>query len=117
MHQKILNNSKTRHLYSRDFFFKNSAIQLILVSLGNLHFLIFLKMSLESLKVVLFNIVFDLIEILIKLLKCNVFGAKESRSSLNLRIILSHPLVGLFEYLFMFWLHRHPKFKTVRQTV
>ena len=45
-------------------------------------------MSLESLKVVLFNIVFDLIEILIKLLKCNFFGAKVSRSSQNLRIIL-----------------------------
>ena len=28
---------------------------------------------------------------------------KVARSSLNLRIILSYPLVGLFEYMFMFW--------------
>ena len=30
-----------------------------------------------------------------------------ARFSENLRIILSYPLADLFEYLFMFWLHRH----------
>ena len=30
-----------------------------------------------------------------------------ARSSSNLQIILLYPLAGLFEYLFMFWLHRN----------
>ena len=30
-----------------------------------------------------------------------------ARFSENLRIILSYPLADLFEYFFMFWLHRH----------
>ena len=34
-------------------------------------------------------------------------NTKVARSSKNLRNILSYPLLGLFEYLFMFWLHRH----------
>ena len=32
---------------------------------------------------------------------------KVARSSYNLWIILSYPLAGLFEYLFMFWWHRN----------
>ena len=31
----------------------------------------------------------------------------------NLRIILSYPFAGLFEYLFIFWLHRHLTSKQV----
>ena len=36
-----------------------------------------------------------------------------ARFSENLRIILSYPLADLFEYLFMFWLHRHLPAKQV----
>ena len=33
-------------------------------------------------------------------------ATKVAKSPENIRIILSYPLVGLFEYLFMFWLQR-----------
>ena len=38
---------------------------------------------------------------------------KVAKSPENIQIILSYPLVGLFEYLFMFWLHRQPPAKQV----
>ena len=38
---------------------------------------------------------------------------KFARSSLNLLIFLFYPLVGLFEYLLIFWLHRHLMAKQV----
>ena len=31
----------------------------------------------------------------------------------NLRNIISYPIVGFFEYLFMFWLHRHVKYERI----
>ena len=40
------------------------------------------------------------------------FCVKEARFS-YFQIILSYPLAGLFEYLFMFWLHRHLPVKQV----
>ena len=40
-------------------------------------------------------------------------NTKVARSSLNLRIFLLYPLAGLFEYLFIFWLHRHLPIKQV----